>query len=126
MNAPEMNQTSPVVSKRKASWDGIRLEHFRFREGELPEHNHREHLITFPLGASCNGEIRTESGFYARAESEQSVCVIPSGQNFSARLLAMRNSSPSILILLSSCVRQARRTREASKSSKDFHRTTLL
>ena len=81
-----MNQASPVVSKRTASWDGIRLEHFRFREGELPEHSHREHLITFPLGASCNGEIRTESGFYARAESDESVCVIPSGQAFSARL----------------------------------------
>lgn len=86
MNAPEMNQASPVVSKRKASWDGIRLEHFRFRAGELPEHSHREHLITFPLGASCNGEIRTENGFYTGAECQQSVCVIPSGQAFSARL----------------------------------------
>ena len=81
-----MNQASPVVSKRKAAWDGIRLEHFRFREGELPEHSHREHLITFPVGASCNGEIRTTSGFYARAQSDESVCVIPSGQAFSARL----------------------------------------
>lgn len=87
MNASEMNQASPVVSKRKTSWDGIRLEHFRFRAGELPEHSHREHLITFPLGASCNGEIRTGNGFYAGAESDESVCVIPSGQTFSARLL---------------------------------------
>lgn len=86
MNAPEMNQASPVVFKRKASWDGIKLEHYRFREGDLPEHSHREHLITFPLGARCNGEIRTESRFYAGGETETSVCVIPSGQPFSARL----------------------------------------
>ena len=81
------NQTdSPVVSKREAAWDGIRLAHFHFREGELPEHSNRDHLITFARAGGCRGEIRTESGFYARANDEQSVCVIPSGQPFSARL----------------------------------------
>jgi AraC family transcriptional regulator len=77
---------SPVVSKREAAWDGIRLEHFHFRAGELPEHSHRDHLITFSPAGGCRGEIRTESGFYARDESPQSICVIPSGQSFSARL----------------------------------------
>lgn len=86
MNATEMHQLSPVVSRRKASWDGIKLEHYRFREGELPEHVHREHLITFSPSGACNGEIRTASGFQARGESASSVCVIPSGQPFSAQL----------------------------------------
>lgn len=81
------NQTdSPVVSKREAVWDGLRLEHFHFRAGELPEHSHRDHLITFSPAGACRGEIRTESGFYARGDDEPSVCVIPSGQSFSARL----------------------------------------
>ncbi len=84
-----MNETDhalPVVSKRAASWDGLRLEHFHFRAGELPEHSHREHLITFSPAGGCHGEIRTESGFSARGETVHSVCVIPSGQSFSARL----------------------------------------
>lgn len=71
MYASEMNQRSPLVFKRKASWDGIRLEHFRFRAGELPEHSHPEHMMTFAPGAICKGEIRTASGFRARAESKR-------------------------------------------------------
>jgi len=86
MNASQSDQVSPVVFKRVAVWDGIKLEHFRFRRGDLPEHSHKEHMITFPLGDGCHGEIRTASGFRARGESEQSVCVIPSGHPFSAHL----------------------------------------
>lgn len=82
----ETDHASPVVSKRAASWDGLRLEHLHFRAGELPEHSHRHHLITFSPRGGCRGEIRTESGFYARDETAESVCVIPSGQAFSARL----------------------------------------
>ena len=58
---------SPVVSKREAAWDGIRLEHFHFRAGLLPEHSPHDHLITFSPAGGCRG-------------------VIPSGQSFSARL----------------------------------------
>jgi hypothetical protein len=87
MNASQLDQVSPVVFKRGAVWDGIKLEHFRFRAGDLPEHSHREHMLTFSIGSGgCHGEIRTASGFQARAETEQSVCVIPSGQPFSAHL----------------------------------------
>jgi AraC family transcriptional regulator len=87
MNAPEMDTPSPVVSKRQGSWDGIKLVHYRFREGDLPEHSLTEHLVTFALGGGCRGEIRTASGFHARGEGQASVCVIPSGQPFSAQLL---------------------------------------
>jgi AraC family transcriptional regulator len=85
MYAPEKNHASLLVFKRKASWDGIRIEHQRFRAGGLPEHSHREHLVIFSLGSGCNGEIRTASGFRARSQSEESVCVIPSGHPFTAR-----------------------------------------
>ena len=101
MDASETKYVSPVVLKRSASWDGIRIEHFRFREGELPEHSHRAHLITFALGAGCNGEIRTASGFQARAETASSVCVIPSGLPFTARL---RGDSEQLAIYLDPAV----------------------
>lgn len=81
-----MDHVSPVLYKKKAVWDGIKLEHYRLSKGDLPEHTHREHLITFPLRGMCNGEIRTSSGFLARGVSEESICVIPSGQPFSAHL----------------------------------------
>ena len=85
MNAPEPHHdSSAVVFKRRSQWEGLKLEHFRFRAGLLPEHSHREHLITMPLGG-CRGEIRTAAGLRARGDGEMSVCVIPSGQPFTAR-----------------------------------------
>lgn len=77
-------QPPTAYFKRGAAWDGVSLEHFRFRRGELPEHSHREHLVTFSLNG-CRGEITTPEGFRARGEGGASVCVIPSGQPFSAR-----------------------------------------
>ena len=83
---PDRSNHSPAVFKRKAAWDGISLEHFRFRQGVLPEHTHKEHLIIIPLSEKCNGEIRTASGFRVRGYSRGGACVIPSGQALSARL----------------------------------------
>lgn len=80
-----MDHVSRVLFKRRAVWDGIKLEHYRFGEGDLPEHSHRDHMITFPLGGGCKGEIRTASGFLARGETDKSVCVIPSGHPFSVQ-----------------------------------------
>jgi len=86
MNAPEMHQLSPVVLKRDAAWEGIKLAHYRFQAGDLPEHRHQEHLVTIALGEGCGSEIHTASGFRARAQTRGSVCVIPSGQSFTAKL----------------------------------------
>lgn len=86
MNVAEMDHASPVVLKREAAWDGVRLAHYRFRRGELPEHNYREHVITLALGGDCRGEIRTASGFRASGRDGGGVCVIPAGQTFAATL----------------------------------------
>ena len=55
-------ETSAVTFKRKATWDGIRLEHYRLPAGELPEHRHREHVVMIAMNDGCRGEIRTASG----------------------------------------------------------------
>ncbi len=86
MYAAEINHWSPLVLKRDAAWDGIKLAHYKFQAGDLPEHNHKDHLVTIALGEGCGGEIRTASGFRARGQTRGSVCVIPSGQPFSATL----------------------------------------
>lgn len=79
---------SYAVFRRRAEWDGIRLEHFRFRAGTLPEHAHKEHLIVTPLSESCQGEIRTANGFRAREQGRGSACVIPSGHAMTASIKA--------------------------------------
>ena len=42
-----------VVRKRKAAWDGIRLEHCELRRGELPVHKHYEHVVLLALTDGC-------------------------------------------------------------------------
>lgn len=86
MDASLMDYASPVVHKREAAWDGVRVAHYRFRRGDLPEHSHKEHLITIALGNGCGGEIRTAGGFRARGQTRGGLCVIPSGHPFSATL----------------------------------------
>ncbi|HKS26898.1 MAG TPA: AraC family transcriptional regulator [Pyrinomonadaceae bacterium] len=87
MQASAENHSSPsVVFKRRAAWEGIRLEHFRFRAGRMPEHSHKEHLVIMPLSESCKGEIRTASGFRVQGSQRGSACVIPSGLPLSASL----------------------------------------
>jgi AraC family transcriptional regulator len=85
MSTTELRLPSPVVEKRSAEWGHVRVEHCRFREGELPEHHHDEHLLLLSL-SSCQGEIRAAGGFHARAQVRGGVCVLPSGQPFAARL----------------------------------------
>jgi len=86
METTALNPSSPILFKRKAAWEGIRLEHYRFRTGELPEHRGKEHLITIALGGNCNGEIRTACGWHTSGQLKGSVCIIPAGQTYQARL----------------------------------------
>src|SRR6267142_1990143 len=86
MSAPE-TATTPVTFKRKASWEGIRLEHCRLPVGELPEHTHREHVVMISLTEGARGEIRTASGTrIAGTQHSGNVCVLPSGLAHTARL----------------------------------------
>jgi AraC family transcriptional regulator len=84
--AADVQHPSPVVLKRGAAWDGIRLTHYRFRAGSLPEHSHPEHLVTVSLGGGCKAEVRTASGFRTRDKVRGSVCVIPAGAPFTTRI----------------------------------------
>ena len=75
-----VNPTSPVVFKRKAAWDGIRIEHVRLSTGDLPKHRHSEHTVLISLTDGCKGELTTASGLGMRGtQSKGSICVLPSG-----------------------------------------------
>ena len=81
------NQSSAVVRKRKAAWDGIRLEHCQLQPGELARHRHREHVVLLSLTDGCKGELITASGVGVRGkQTKGNVCVLPSGLAHQAAL----------------------------------------
>lgn len=82
-----MSQTSAVVLKRKAAWDGLRLEHCQLRAGELPKHRHRDHVVIISLSDGAKGELVTSSGLGMRGtQTKGAVAVLPSGLEHQAVL----------------------------------------
>jgi AraC family transcriptional regulator len=86
MSTTEVHLPSLFVEKRGAAWGPVRVEHYRLRAGELPEHAHREHMLLLAL-SGCKGEMRTAGGLRAAARGRGSVCLIPSGEPFSSRVV---------------------------------------
>ena len=85
----DANQTLAVVRKRKAAWDGIKLEHCELRPGELPRHRHREHVILLSLTNGCKGELITGSGLgISGTQTKGNICVVPAGLDHQALLEA--------------------------------------
>ena len=115
MNEPAIT-TFPVTFKRKASWEGIRLEHYRLPVGELPEHTHSEHVVMISLSDGARGEIRTASGTRISGTLHSgNVCVLPSGLAHRARL---DNSSEHLAMYLDPST--LRRAASESKLSANF------
>jgi AraC family transcriptional regulator len=80
MHDVNTNSAPAVVRKRRAAWDGIRLEHCELRRGELPAHKHHEHVVLLALTDGCKGELITSSGNGMRGTQRRgSVCVLPAG-----------------------------------------------
>ena len=91
MDDVNTDKAPAVVRKRKAAWDGIRLEHCQIQRGELPAHRHREHVVLISLTDGCKGELVTSSGIRVRGtQTRGNVCVLPSGLQHQA---ALENSS---------------------------------
>ncbi len=83
------DQTLAVVRKRKAAWDGIKLEHCQLRPGELPRHRHREHVILLSLTDGCRGQLITGSGIgISGTQTKGNICVVPAGLEHQALLEA--------------------------------------
>jgi AraC family transcriptional regulator len=70
---------SPLISKRSAAWNNIRLEHHLLDRGHFPEHFYNEHAAIVSIGPSCMGELKTESGFCSRGKGvgDRGVLVLP-------------------------------------------------
>ena len=85
MSTMDVHLPPIFVEKRGAAWGPVRVEHYRLRAGELPEHEHREHLLLLSL-SGCSGEMRTAGGMRASAQVRGGVCLIPSGEPFSTRV----------------------------------------
>src|ERR1044071_6154595 len=85
MSRTDVHLPPVFVEKRGAAWGPVRVEHYRLRAGELPEHEHREHLLLLSM-SGCRGEMRTAGGFSASAQARGGVWLIPSGEPFSTRV----------------------------------------
>jgi AraC family transcriptional regulator len=78
---------SPVLTKKSATWGGLRIDHCRVEPGELPRHHHREHTVLIVLSDGARGEFLTDSGSgLCGTHSKGSVAVIPSGLEHQAIL----------------------------------------
>ncbi|HSE31113.1 MAG TPA: AraC family transcriptional regulator [Pyrinomonadaceae bacterium] len=87
LRTAEINPASPLLMKRKATWDGLRLEHYQFRSGELPEHCHSDHTVLISLTDGCHAEMQTGSGLkIVGTQTRGSICVLPAGLRHKARL----------------------------------------
>lgn len=82
MSTTNVDLPRVFVEKRGAAWGPVRVEHYRLRAGELPEHAHSQHLLLLSL-SGCRGEMRTAGGMRAAAQARGGVCLIPSGEPFS-------------------------------------------
>lgn len=80
------NLPTSVVFKRKAEWDGIRLEHVRLNTGQLPKHCHQQHTVLISLSDNCEGELATANGRMRGTRMKGNVCVLPSGLDHQATL----------------------------------------
>jgi AraC family transcriptional regulator len=113
MNAQD-GHPPPLTLKRRSSWDGISLVHYRVGPGELPEHHVKDHLITLSLNEKCEGEIRLASGFRARDQQKGTVCVIPSGHPFAVNFMG-ESEHLAIFLDPSLVVRAAEESRTSNK-----------
>jgi AraC family transcriptional regulator len=87
MTEPLPKTDSALLSKRESAWDGLRLEHYRFRSGELPEHCHNEHTVLIALSDGCPAEMTTGSGLrIVGTQRRGSICVLPSGLTHKAQI----------------------------------------
>src|SRR4030095_3841471 len=87
LRTAEINPASPLLMKRKATWDGLRLEHYQFRSGELPEHCHAEHTVLISLTDGCSAEMQTGTGLkIVGTQRRGSICVLPAGLTHKAHL----------------------------------------
>ena len=78
---------SPLLLKRKAVWEGLRLEHYSFVSGDLPEHCHPEHTVLISLTNGSQAEMRTGSGLrIVDTQRRGSICVLPAGLTHQAQL----------------------------------------
>lgn len=84
----DVTASVPVVFRRQAAWDGIRLDYLRLTTGTLPKHRHQDHTILISLTDGALAELTTStsgvglSGVQKRGD----ICLLPSGLEHRARL----------------------------------------
>jgi AraC family transcriptional regulator len=85
--ATDVKASVPVVFRRQAAWEGIRLEYLRLTTGTLPKHRHQDHTVLISLTDGGLAELTTSSGLgLSGVQKRGSICLLPSGLEHRARL----------------------------------------
>jgi AraC family transcriptional regulator len=95
---PTVAEQSKYIFKRVAAWHGVRVQHLRVHEGDMPEVQLAEHQIAIPLEGSYTVEAITASGFRRIVvRTVGHTCLIPAGQPYSVQ---WRNELENVSIYL--------------------------
>jgi AraC family transcriptional regulator len=87
VQATDVKASVPVVFRRQAAWDGIKLEYLRLTTGTLPKHRHQDHTILISLSDGGLAELTTSSGLGpSGVQKRGGICLLPSGLEHRARL----------------------------------------
>jgi AraC family transcriptional regulator len=85
--ATDVKAAIPVVFRRQAAWEGIRLEYLRLTTGTLPKHRHQDHTILISLTDGGLAELTTSSGLgLSGVQKRGNICLLPSRLEHRARL----------------------------------------
>lgn len=83
---PTIREQSKYIFKRAAAWRGVRVQHVRVTEGEMPEMHHAEHSVAIPLKGSFTVAALSASGLCSiGVHSVGHTCIVPAEQPYSAQ-----------------------------------------
>ncbi len=89
LNESRLEQAShvpvPMIFKKTAQWDGVKIDHFRLKPGEVPPRVHKVHEVFVPLAGSVTIEGSGEDGAPAsRRRIPGDISVTPAGICYAA------------------------------------------
>lgn len=81
---PTEAEKAQYIFKRVAAWHGVRVQHLRVTEGEMPEVQLGDHQIAIPIEGAYSVEAITGSGLRRLVmRTVGHTCLIPAGQPYS-------------------------------------------
>src|SRR5262249_26769466 len=82
--AKDFQPPLPVIFKKTAEWEGVRIGHYRIEPGRLEDRSHKSTMVFVPLGGSITIEGKNEGSPTMRRRTVGDISVIPAGIRYGA------------------------------------------